>query len=107
MQKPKYWVYNPKTNSGREIFYNKDYFIVLFGKEIFADGVFPSSDGESYLIKYSYSDLKGEWDFYVYEWKTDQEERNLIWHPRKILMGFVKDIEIPKKIKNKILSEFS
>jgi hypothetical protein len=106
MHKPKYWVYNPKTNSGREIFYNKDYFIVLFGKEIFADDVFPSSDGESYLIKYYYSDLKGEWDFYVYEWKTNQE-KNYLWYPRTILMDFVKDVELPKRIKNKILSKIS
>jgi hypothetical protein len=106
MQKPKYWVYNPKTNSGREIIYNKDYFIVSFGKEIFADGVFPSSDGEAYLIKHIYSDLKGEWDFYVYEWKTNQE-KSYLWHPKKILISFVKDVELPKRIKNKILSEFS
>ena len=106
MQKPKYWVYNPNTNSGRGIFYNKDYFIVLFGKELFADGVFPSSDGEAYLIKHIYSDLKGEWDFYVYEWKTNQE-KSYLWHPKKILISFVKDVELPKRIKNKILSEFS
>jgi hypothetical protein len=107
MQKPKYYVYNPSTNSGREIFYNKDYFIVLFGKEIFADGVFPSRDGETYLIKYELGTFSGEWNFSIYEWKTDQEERNLIWHPAKILMGFVKDVDIPKRIKNKILSKFS
>jgi hypothetical protein len=79
----------------------------MFGKEIFADGVFPSSDGESYLIKLSYSDLKDELGFYVYEWKTDQEERNLIWNPKKILIDFVKDVEIPNRIKNKILSKFN
>ena len=103
MQKPKYWVYNPKTNLGREIFYNKDYFIVLFGKEIFADGVF---DGEAYLIKYELGNFSGEWGFVVYECKTNQE-RNVLWYPRKILMDFVKDVELPKRIKNKILSKFS
>jgi hypothetical protein len=107
MQKPKYWIYNPKTNTGREIFYNKDYFIVSFGKELFIDGVFPSSDGEAFLIKHTYSNLSGEWDFTVFEWKTNQEERNLVWHPRKILIGFVEDVELPKRIKNKILCEYS
>ena len=50
MQKPKYWIYNTKTNSGRELFYGKDFVIGLYGKELFVDGVFPSSDGEAYLI---------------------------------------------------------
>ncbi len=33
--KPKYWIYNPKTNSGRELSYGKDFVIGLFGKELF------------------------------------------------------------------------
>ena len=106
MQKPKYWVYNPKTNSGRELSYGKDFFIGLFGKEIFADGVFPSSDGEAYLIKYELGNFSGEWGFVVYECKINQE-RNALWYPAKILNDFVKDVEIPSKIKNKILSKFS
>ena len=50
MQKPKYWIYNPKTNLGREVFYNIDFFKPMY-TEIFVDGVFPSSDGETYFIK--------------------------------------------------------
>ncbi len=107
MQKPKYWIYNPKTNTGREIFYGKNFVIGLYGEEIFLDGVFPSSDGEAYLIKYELGMFSGEWGFIVYEWKTNQEKRNSLWYPEKILMGFVKDVEIPKRIKNKILCEYS
>ena len=102
--KPKYWIYNPKTNSGRELSYGKDFVVGLFGKELFVDGVFPSNDGEAYLIKYEMGEFSGEWDFYVYEWKIDQE-RNSLWYPAKILMGLSKDVELPSKIKNEILSK--
>ena len=103
--KPKYWIYNPKTNSGRELSYGKDFFIGLFGKEIFADGVFASSDGEAYLIKYELGNFSGEWGFVVYECKSNQE-RNSLWYPAKILMGLCNDVELPSKIKNKILSKY-
>jgi hypothetical protein len=104
MQKPKYWIYNPKTNSGRELYYGKDFVIGLFGKELFVDGVFPSNDGEAYLIKYELGQFSGEWGFVVYECKTNQE-RNSLWYTEKILMGLSNDVDLPSKIKNKILSK--
>ena len=105
MQKPKYWIYNPKTNSGRELSYGKDFVIGMYGKELFVDGVFPSNDGEAYLIKYELGQFSGEWDFVVYECETNQE-RNSLWYPAKILMGLYNDVDLPSKIKNKILSKY-
>ena len=105
MQKPKYWIYNPKTNLGRELSYGKDFVIGLYGKELFVDGVFPSNDGEAYLIKYEFGEFSGEWCFVVYECKTNQE-RNSILQPKKILMDLAKNVELPSKIKNKILSKY-
>ena len=103
--KPKYWIYNPKTNSGRELSYGKDFVIGLFGKELFVDDVFPSNDGEAYLIKYEFGEFSGEWGFVVYECKTNQE-RNSILQPKKILMDLAKNVELPSRIKNKILSKY-
>jgi hypothetical protein len=103
--KPKYWIYNPKTNSGRELSCGKDFVIGLYGKELFVDGVFPSNDGEAYLIKYELGQFSGECDFVVYECKTNQE-RNSLWYPAKILMGLYNDVDLPSKIKNKILSKY-
>jgi hypothetical protein len=105
MQKPKYWIYNPKTNLGRELSYGKDFVIGLYGKELFVDGVFPSNDGEAYLIKYEFGEFSGEWGFVVYEYKTNQE-RNSLWYPAEILLGLSNDVELPSKIKNKILSKY-
>jgi len=100
--KPKYWIYNPKTNSGRELSYGKDFVIGLYGKELFVDDVF---DGEAYLIKYEFGEFSEEWGFVVYECKSNQE-RNSLWYPAKILMGLCNDVELPSKIKNKILSKY-
>jgi hypothetical protein len=100
--KPKYWIYNPKTNSGRELSYGKDFVIGLYGKELFVDDVF---DGEAYLIKYGFGEFSGEWGFVVYECKSNQE-RNSLWYPAKILMGLCNDVELPSKIKNGILSKY-
>jgi hypothetical protein len=106
MQKPKYWIYNSKTNSGRELSYGKDFVIGLYGKELFVEGVFPSNDGQAYLIKYEFGEFSGEWGFVVYEWKTNQEKRNSILQPKKILMDLAKNVELPSRIKNKILSKY-
>ncbi len=100
--KPKYWIYNPKTNSGRELSYGKDFVIGLYGKELFVDDVF---DGEAYLIKYEFGEFSGEWGFIVYECKSNQE-RNSLWYPAEILMGLYNDVDLPSKIKNKILSKY-
>jgi hypothetical protein len=100
--KPKYWIYNPKTNSGRELSYGKDFVIGLYGKELFVDDVF---DGEAYLIKYEFGEFSGEWGFVVYECKSNQE-RDSLWYPAKILIGLCNDVELPSKIKNGILSKY-
>ena len=73
--------------------------------EIFVDGVFPSSDGETYFIKQERG-WDGEWVFIVYEWKANQEKRNSILQPKQILMGLAKNVELPSRIKNKILSMY-
>ncbi len=100
--KPKYWIYNPKTNSGRELSYGKDFVIGLYGKDLFVDDVF---DGEAYLIKYEFGEFSGEWGFVVYECKSNQE-RNSLWYPAEILMGLSNDVELPSKIKNGNLSKY-
>ena len=104
MQKPKYWIYNLKTNSGREVFYNIDFFKPM-DTEVFVDGVFPSVDGETYFIKHE-TGWDGEWFLVVYEWKTDQEKRKSLLQPKQILMGLAKNVELPSRIKNKILSMY-
>jgi hypothetical protein len=43
--------------------------------------------------------------FFVYEWKLNQEKRNSLLQPKKILIDFAKNVELPSKIKNQILSE--
>ena len=72
--------------------------------EVFVDGVFPSSDGETYFIKRD-SGWDGDWVFVVYEWKANQEKRKSILQPKKILLDFAKNIELPSEIKNEILSQ--
>jgi len=57
------------------------------------------------LIKYEFGEFSGEWGFVVYECKTNQE-RNSLWYPAEILMGLSNDVELPSKIKNKILSKY-
>ena len=102
MQKPKYWIYNLKTKSGREVFYNTDFFKPM-DTEVFVDGVFPSVDGETYFIKQE-NGWDGECCFVVYEWKSNQEKRKSLLQPKQILMGLAKNVELPSRIKNKILS---
>jgi hypothetical protein len=104
MQKPKYWIYNLNTKSGREVFYNTDFFKPM-DTEIFVNGVFPTSDGETYFIKHE-TGWDGRWFLVVYEWKADQEKRKSILQPKQILMGLAKNVELPFRIKNKILSEY-
>jgi hypothetical protein len=104
MQKPKYWIYNLKTHSGREVFYNIDFFKPM-DTEVFVDGVFPSVDGETYFIKHEHG-WDGEWCLVVHEWKVDQEKRHSLLQPKQILMGLAKNVELPSRIKNKILSEY-
>lgn len=96
----KVWIYLSKTGTGFE----------LKGADIVsAFDAFVNADG-SYLIEHSYSDIKGDEHFFIYEWDKSQKKRRTIYEgyqKEKILMGMVKDIDkLPLNVSSKILTMY-
>jgi len=95
----KVWIYLSKTGTGFE----------LAGSDIIsAFDAFVNADG-SYLIEHSYSDIKGDEHFFIYEWDKSQKKRRTIYEGyqrQSVLIGFVKNVDIPESTKEAILKNY-
>ena len=92
----KVWIYLSKTGTGFQ----------LTGSDIISGfDAFVNADG-SYLIEHSYSDIKGDEHFFIYEWDKSQKKRRTIYESYKremVLMGLVKNVNIPDNVKQAII----
>jgi len=95
----KVWIYLSKTGTGFE----------LKGADIVsAFDAFVNADG-SYLIEHSYSDIKGDEHFFIYEWDKSQKKRRTIYgsfQRQSILTGFAKNVDIPENLKKSISENY-
>jgi len=95
----KVWIYLSKTGTGFE----------LKGADIIsAFDAFINADG-SYLIEHSYSDIKGDEHFFIYEWDKSQKKRRTIYgsyQRQNILTGFAKNVDIPENLKKSISENY-
>jgi hypothetical protein len=95
----KVWIYLSKTGTGFE----------LKGADIVsAFDAFINADG-SYLIEHSYSDIKGDEHFFIYEWDKSQKKRRTIFgsfQRQNILTGFAKNVDIPENLKKSISENY-
>ena len=67
---------------------------------------FLSMDG-TYLVEHSYSDLMNDMHFFIYEWDNSQKKRRTVYEAYQrelVLMGLVKNVNIPDNIKQAIIS---
>jgi hypothetical protein len=96
----KVWIYLSKTGTGFE----------LKGADIIsAFDAFINADG-SYLIEHSYSDIKGDEHFFIYEWDKSQKRRRTIYERyqrQNVLMGFAKNVDIPENLKLAIFKNYT
>jgi len=96
----KVWIYLAKTGTGFE----------LKGSDIIsAFDAFINADG-SYLIEHSYSDIKGDEHFFIYEWDKSQKKRRTIfegYQRQNILTGFAKNVDIPENLKLAIFKNYT
>ena len=96
----KVWIYLSKTGTGFE----------LKGADIIsAFDAFINADG-SYLIEHSYSDIKGDEHFFIYEWDKSQKKRRTIfegYQRQNVLTGFVKNVDIPENLKKSISENYT
>ena len=95
----KVWIYLSKTGTGFK----------LKGADIVsAFDAFINADG-SYLIEHSYSDIKGDEHFFIYEWDKSQKKRRTIFgsfQRQNILTGFAKNVDIPENLKKSISENY-
>ena len=91
------WIYFSKTGTGFEI----------KGTDIISGfDAFLNTDG-TFLIEYSHSDLLNDMHFFIYEWDNSQKKRRTVYESYKrelVLMGLVKNVNIPDNIKQAIIS---
>ena len=96
----KVWIYLSKTGTGFE----------LKGSDIIsAFDAFINADG-SYLIEHSYSDIKGDEHFFIYEWDKSQKKRRTIfegYQRQNVLTGFAKNVDIPENLKKSISENYT
>jgi len=96
----KVWIYLSKTGTGFE----------LKGADIVsAFDAFINADG-SYLIEHSYSDIKGDEHFFIYEWDKSQKKRRTIfegYQRQNVLTGFAKNVDIPENLKKSISENYT
>ena len=95
----KVWIYLSKTGTGFQ----------LAGADIISGfDAFVNAD-DSYLIEHSYSDIKGDEHFFVYEWDKSQKKRRTIfegYQRQSVLIGLVKNVDIPESTKQAILKNY-
>ena len=96
----KVWIYLSKTGTGFE----------LKGADIVsAFDAFINTDG-TYLVEHSFSDLKNDMHFFIYEWDKSQKKRRTIfegYQRQNILTGFAKNVDIPENLKLAIFKNYT
>jgi hypothetical protein len=91
------WIYFSKTGTGYEL--KGDDIISAFDAFINMDGTF--------LIEFSFSPIKNDMNFFIYEWDKSQRKRKTIYENYRkeiIIMGLLNNIELPTNVQQKILS---
>jgi hypothetical protein len=96
---PTVWIYFSKTGTGYE----------LKGTDIISGfDAFVHTAG-TYLIEYSYAEIKEEMYFFIYEWDNSQKKRRTIYerHQRKnILLNFAKNVDLVHNVRQAIYKEY-
>ena len=95
----KVWIYLSKTGTGFQ----------LAGADIISGfDAFVNADG-SYLIEHSYSDIKGDEHFFIYEWDKSQKKRRTIfegYQRQNILVNFAKNVHVCHNVRQAIYKEY-
>lgn len=93
------WVYFSKTGTGYE----------LKGSDVISGfDAFINTDG-TYLIEHSYSDLKNDMHFFIYEWDKSQKKRRTIfegYQRENILVNFAKNVHVCHNVRQAIYKEY-
>ena len=93
------WIYFSKTGTGYEL--KGDDIISAFDAFINMDGTF--------LIEFSFSPIKNDMNFFIYEWDNSQRKRKTIFENYRkeiIIMGLLNNVELPEPVKNFILKNY-
>ena len=64
---------------------------------------------KTYTIEYSFSELKDDMHFFVYEWDKSQKREKLVYEEYKreyILIAFARNVDIPDYLKSAIVSKY-
>jgi hypothetical protein len=96
----KIWIYFSKTGTGYEL--KGDDIISAFDAFINISGTF--------LIELSFSPIKNDMNFFVYEWDNSQRKRKTVFENYKkeiILMGLMNNVELPENVENRILNIYN
>jgi hypothetical protein len=93
------WIYFSKTGTGYE----------MSGSDIISGiDAFILKDG-TYLIEHSYSELKNDMHFFIYEWDRSQKKRRTIfegYQRESILMNFAKNVHVCHNVRQTIYKEY-
>ena len=92
---PTVWIYFSKTGTGYE----------LQGTDIISGfDAFINTAG-TYLIEHSFSEIKEEMYFFIYEWDNSQKKRRTIYERNQrqnILMNFAKNVDLVHNVRQAI-----
>jgi hypothetical protein len=95
----KVYIYFSKTGTGYE----------LLGESIISGfDAFILREG-SYLIEYSYSDMKQDMHFFIYEWDNSQKKRRTIfegYQRQRLLLDFANNVDVCDNIKQRIQKDY-
>jgi hypothetical protein len=93
------WIYFSKTGTGYE----------LKGSDVISGfDAFINTDG-TYLVEHSYSDLKNDMHFFIYEWDRSQKKRRTIfegYQRQNILLNFAKNVDLVHNVRQAIYKEY-
>ena len=95
----KIWIYFSNTGTGYEL--KGDDIISAFDSFVNMNGTF--------LIEFSFSPIKNDMNFFIYEWDKSQKKRRTIYEKYKkelIIMGLLNNIELPQSIREFIIKEY-
>ena len=93
------WIYFSKTGTGFE----------LKGTDIISGfDAFLNTPG-TYLIEYSFAEIKEEMYFFIYEWDNSQKKRRTVYERNQrqnILLNFAKNVDLVHNIRQAIYMEY-
>ena len=96
---PTVWVYISKTGIGYE----------LKGTDIISGFDAFLHTPETYLIEYSFTEIKEEMYFFIYEWDNSQKKRRTIYERNQrqnILLNFAKNVDLVHNVRQAIYKEY-